>query len=130
MLSGASFSRAGVLLWAAVLVGCGESQTTFATEPEPPAPVVVIPPGIVSSRTADEVPRLMLDEIATSERRLGRALAPARIVRIQLLRPGEMYEARHFDGTNPGGVGMSPDGGPGWRERLATAPGSARCDRR
>jgi hypothetical protein len=77
-------------------------------------PRVVIPPGVTSTRTADEVRRFMLAEIAANERTLGRALAPARVIRIQLLRSGEIYETRHFDGTNPDGAGMSPSDGPGW----------------
>ena len=53
-------------------------------------------------------------EIAADERKLGRALAAPRIIRVQLLREDEPYELRHFDGTNPGGTAMSPDEGPGW----------------
>jgi len=86
-----------------LLAGCLEQQ----------APVIV-PPGVTSTRTADQVARMMLDEIAANERTLGRALSPARIVRIQLLRPGERYEMRRLDGQNPDGSAMSPDGGPGW----------------
>jgi hypothetical protein len=52
----------------------------------------------------------MLEEIAASEQRLGRALAPARIVRIKWLGAGERYELRHFDGSNTNGA----IGGPGW----------------
>lgn len=82
--------------------------------PIAPAPEIIIPPGVESTQTAEQVARRMLDEIAANERKLGRALATARIIRIQLLRAGEMYELRRLDGTNPDGAGMSPDGGPGW----------------
>jgi hypothetical protein len=75
---------------------------------------VVIPAGVVSTQTAEQVTRKMLDEITANERKLGYALAPARIVRIQLLRSGEMYPLRRFDGVNPGGAAIGPDGGPGW----------------
>lgn len=77
-------------------------------------PEVVIPPGVISSQNADQVAARMLAEIAASELKLGRAIVPARIIRIQLLREGERYQIRHLDGTNPGGLAMSPDGGPGW----------------
>ena len=101
------------LVW--IIVGCGDAAPMPIPAIETPQPVaVVIPPGIVTTGTADRYARLMLDEIAASERKLGRSLAPARIVRIQLLRPDETYWGKHFDGTNPGGFGMSPDGGPGW----------------
>ena len=76
--------------------------------------MVVIPPGIVSTQTADQVTRKMLDEIAANERRLGRVLAPARILRVQLLRNGEMYPTSRFDGTNPDGAALGPTDGPGW----------------
>ena len=75
-------------------------------------PEVVIPAGVVSTQTAEQVTRKMLDEITANERKLGYALAPARIVRIQLLRSGEMYPLRRFDGVNPGGAAIGPDGGP------------------
>ena len=105
---------------------CGAPDDTGSPTPTP-GPIVIIPPGVVSSRTADQVARMMLAEIAQNERTLGRALARAQIIRIQLLRPGEMYEFRHFDGTNPEGVSMGPDGGPGWMvEAIGTFIGTDR----
>jgi hypothetical protein len=87
------------------------------------SPQVVIPAGVVSTQTAEQVAQKMLDAIAVNERKLGRVLTPARIIRIQLLRPGEQYAVRHFDGTNPGGLSLSPDGGPGWMvEAVGTFP--------
>jgi hypothetical protein len=79
-----------------------------------PAPEVIAPPGVTSKRTADEVARMMLSEISTSERTLGRRLAEPRIIRIQLLRPGEMYPQRRLDGSNPGQGAMGPSTQPGW----------------
>jgi hypothetical protein len=52
----------------------------------------------------------MLALIAANERRLGRVLAPARIIRIQWVDTGELFELRHFDGSNTNGA----IGGPGW----------------
>ncbi len=56
----------------------------------------------------------MLDAIAADEKTLGRSLVPVRIIRVQLLREGEVYEFKHLDGTNPGRMSDSPVGGPGW----------------
>lgn len=78
------------------------------------APEVIVPPGVTSTRTADEVGRMMLAEIAANERTLGRPLAQPRIIRIQLLRAGEMYPMRRLDGSNPDGGAMAPSDGPGW----------------
>jgi hypothetical protein len=55
----------------------------------------------------------MLDAIAANERMLGRALAPARLIRIRLLRDGESFELRRFDGTGAVYRGFASDG-PGW----------------
>ena len=55
----------------------------------------------------------MLEEIAANEGLLGRRLAEPRIVRIQLLRAGEIYWMRRLDGTGDFGV-RPPDDGPGW----------------
>ena len=52
----------------------------------------------------------MLAEIAAGEQKLGRVLAPARIVRVQWVAAGERYELRHFDGSSTNGA----MGGPGW----------------
>jgi len=121
-------SRAAVSLIAALslLAGC---QATTANDSPPlsidPAltgPIVVIPPGIESAQTAEQVMRRMLDQIHENERRLGRVLVPAQIVRVQLLRPGEMYPIRKFDGTLGGALG-SPDA-PAWIvEAIGTFPG-------
>jgi hypothetical protein len=56
----------------------------------------------------------MLAEIAANERTLGRALAPARILRVRRLAAGETYWMDHLDGTNPNRSGFSPVGGGGW----------------
>lgn len=80
----------------------------------PAPPEVIIPAGLTSKRTADEVARMMLFEITNNERTLGRRLAAPRIIRIQLMRPGEMYPQRHLDGSNPDGVAMGPTTQPGW----------------
>jgi hypothetical protein len=77
-------------------------------------PQIIVPPGVLSSQTAQSVAQKMLDEIAANEGTLGRPLSAPRIIRIQLLRSGELYEMRHFDGTNPDGGGLSPSNGPGW----------------
>jgi hypothetical protein len=98
---------AGALLLAALLLtGCGA------------------PPGVGPMRTArpTDDPRppqvrfgeKMLAEITANEQKLGRALAPARIIRVQRLDEGELYELRHFDGSNPDGGGVSSSDGPGW----------------
>ena len=77
-------------------------------------PEINVPPGVVSSQTAQGVGQKMLAEIAANEQTLGRALASARIIRIQLLRAGEMIELPKLDGSNPDGLGMAPNDGPGW----------------
>jgi hypothetical protein len=79
-----------------------------------PGPEIIVPPGVSTKRTADEVGRLMLFEIAQNERTLGRPLAEPRIIRIQLLRPGEMYPQRRLGGSNPGGGAIGPGKVPGW----------------
>jgi hypothetical protein len=113
-----------LLVAVALLVGCGDAELVA---PETPGPLVVIPAGISTSHTAAEMAQRMLDEIAANERKLGRSLAPPRIVKIQLLRAGEMFPLRHFDGTNPGGSAMSPNDGPGWMvEAVGTFVGDDR----
>jgi hypothetical protein len=108
MRSRSTTARAAVALLAMLLLaGCSHVEQIIG-------PQTVVPPGVQSSQTAAQVTQKMLAEIAASEKTLGRALAPARIMRIQLLRAGEMFELKHFDGTNPDQVGMSPDDGPGW----------------
>ena len=93
---------AGVLI-AVIVAACGS-----------PGPEIIVPPGVSSRRTADEVGRMMLFEISQNERTLGRSLADPRIIRIQLLRPGEMYSHRRLDGSNPGGTASAPSTKPGW----------------
>jgi len=95
------------LLAGLLVAGC-QQLTQFTT------PNAIVPPDVHSSRTAAEVTEMMLASIAADEKTLGRSVAPFRIIRIQLLRAGELYEMKHLDGTNPNGVGVSPDGGPGW----------------
>ena len=95
-------------LLAGLLVNGCQQLAQFTT------PDAVVPPDVRSSRTAAEATQMMLASIAADEKKLGRSLAPVRIIRIQLLRAGELYELKHLDGTNPDGMGVSPDGGPGW----------------
>jgi len=109
-------SAAGLLVGLILFGGCTSTEPSASPDGVGPSapPLVVIPPGVVSSQSAQQVAQKMLAEIAANERTLGRVLAPAHIIRIQLLQPGETYLMTHLDGTNPGGSGMSPDGGPGW----------------
>ena len=111
-------SAVAVLVLALLLpAGCQESSPDVSQTPDALAanrPLIVIPPGVVSSQTAADVEGKMLAQIASNERLLGRVLAPARIIRIQLLRDGEPYPLRRFDGSNPNGAAVSPSGGPGW----------------
>ena len=93
----------------AILLVAGCQQLEQFTGPD-----TVVPPGIHSSHTAAEMTQRMLAAIAADEKALGRALEPARIVRVQLLHQAEVYEFKHLDGTNPDQSGASPDGGPGW----------------
>ncbi len=93
---------------------CGQTDDPTTMSTPAPMPVIVRPPGVVSTQTADEVAKKMLEAIAANERGVGRALAPPRLIRIQLLRPGEVYSMRHLDGTG-GPLELSPRGGaPGW----------------
>lgn len=98
----------------ASLVGCQPGTSPVQALLPQQGPQIIVPPGVVSSQTAQGVAQKMLDEITANEGKLGRPLAAPRIVRIQLLRAGELYEMRHFDGSNPDGSGMSPSNGPGW----------------
>jgi hypothetical protein len=75
-----------------------------------PGPILVTPPGVNSSQTPERVAIKMLARITANEKALGRALAPARILRIQLLREGEIFWVRHFDGTNPSDRGGDESG--------------------
>ena len=95
------------LLAGLLVAGC-QQLAQFTT------PNAVVPPDVHSSRTAAEVAQMMLASIAADEKKLGRSLAAVRIIRIQLLHAGELYELKHLDGTNPDGMGVSPNGGPGW----------------
>ena len=108
---------AGALMAASIAVSaCGS-----------PGPEIIVPAGVSTKRTADEVGRMMLFEIAQHERTLGRSLAEPRIIRIQLLRPGEMYPHRRLDGSNPDGVASGPSNQPGW---MVEAVGTFVSDRR
>lgn len=98
----------------ASLAGCQPGTSPVQALLPQQGPQIIVPPGVVSTQTAQGVAQKMLDEIAANEGRLGRPLAAPRIIRIQLLRPGEPYEIRHFDGANPDGSSMSADSGPGW----------------
>ena len=93
----------------------------------PASPEIVIPAGVVSPKSAAQVAEMALEAIAHSERGFadlagrgmpgfgtGHPIEPARIIRIQLMHPGETYPMRHFDGTSPEGAVMSGDGGVGW----------------
>ena len=113
-------TRHSVAALLAILLVAGCQQLQQFTQPD-----AVIPPGVESSQTVAEVSQKMLASIAENERTLRRQLAPVRIIRIQLLRAGEEYELKHFDGTNPQGAGASADGGPGWMvEAIGTFVGS------
>ena len=114
------------LLAVLLLAGCDQVHQLMGPE-------TVVPPGVQSTHSAAEVSQRMLDAIAADEKTLGRSLAPARIIRVQLLRQGELYEFKRFDGTNPNGIGASPDGGPGWMVEavgtfVATDPRTGRID--
>jgi hypothetical protein len=80
-----------------------------------PGPEVIIPPGVASTQTADEVSEKMLAMIAVNERAVGRALAQPRIIRIQLLKPGEAWSILQLDGTGSmGGEPRPHEEGPRW----------------
>jgi hypothetical protein len=66
------------LLAVLLLVGC-QAEAEAPIEPAPPDPAIVIPLGVVSTQTAQQVVQKMLAEIATNEQKLGHALAPPRI---------------------------------------------------
>jgi hypothetical protein len=91
----------------------GGQKDAAVIEPSPPGPQVIIPPGLVSSRSAEDMAQSMLDQIAAHERTIGRRLATPRIVRIQLLPPGQDDLYRRFDG-HPTGHGASDAGLPVW----------------
>ena len=112
-----------------LLTGC-QGVTLEPASPSPGPPEIVIPPGAVSARSADQVARMTLDDIAAAEWRLGHALAPARIVRIQLLRPGDVYPGDRLDGTNPQGQAFGTMGDPAWVvEVIGTFYSGDRTDR-
>ena len=64
-----------------------------------PTPEIIIPAGVTSTQTIDDVIFKTMRAIAANEEGVGRALAPVRIIRIQLLRPGDSYVLRRLDGT-------------------------------
>lgn len=115
-----------VLVAVLILAGCQQLQQLTG-------PDTIVPAGIHSPHTPAEMTQRMLDDIAADEKLLGRSLAPARIIRVQLLRQDELYEFKRFDGTNPNGIGASPDGGPGWMVEavgtfFSTDPRTGRID--
>jgi hypothetical protein len=117
---------AAIVLSVLLLAGCDQLQQF--TTPNP-----VVPADVRSTHTAAEAAQKMLAEIAASEKKLGRSLAPARIIKIQLLHAGELYGLNHLDGTNPERMGVSPTDGPGWVvEAVGTFvgvdPGSGQID--
>jgi len=79
-----------------------------------PSPEVIIPPGVATTRTAEEVAQMMLAEIATNERAVGRALAPPRIIRIQLLGPRDIYYVRYLSDGRIGLDATPRRGAPSW----------------
>ena len=95
-----------LLLAALLLTGCGAPPGVGPMDPVGPTDDSR-PPEV---RFGEE----MLAEIMANEQKLGRVLAPARVIRVQRLGEGELYELRRFDGSNPDGGGVSPSDGPGW----------------
>ena len=81
----------------------GQNDPVVAARP----PEVIVRPGVVSRQTPALVIQKTLGEIAANERKLGLALVPTRIVKVQLLDEGEFYELGN-------GGAMAPDDGPGW----------------
>jgi hypothetical protein len=106
---GAARSVAG-LLASLLLAGCQAtpSPTALVATPE-----VVVPSGVASTWTAEEVTQKALADIALTERQLGRVLAPARIIRVVPLPPGAEYHVRQLDGSGDMGTGWSFDN-PSW----------------
>lgn len=98
-------------LAALVVAGCQGSDVRL---PLVVGPEVIVPPGVRSSQTADQVVQKTLEAIAADEAKLGRVLAPARIIRIRLLGKGETYFLKQLDGDDPSGMGLGPSEGPGW----------------
>jgi hypothetical protein len=98
-----TFARVNALLLAALfLIGCGA--------PPGVGPMTRVNPTDDARPPEQRFGDRMLAEIAANERKLGRALAPARIVRVQRVAEGERYQLRHFDGSATNGA----MGGPGW----------------
>jgi hypothetical protein len=96
----------GIALSALLFAGCQQLQQLTG-------PNTVIPADVRSSQTAAQVTQRMLDQIAANEKKLGRSLAPARIIRVQLLHQGEPYQFKRLDGTDAA-IEASADNGPGW----------------
>ena len=108
MTDPAKLAPAAILAITMLIAAC-ESTVTVQ-----PTPEVIIPPGVISTQTADQVVQRTLAMIADNEQQLGRRLAEPRIVRVQLLRAGEVYPFRRLDGTGDfGEVGPGAEG-PGW----------------
>ncbi|HEX5828582.1 MAG TPA: hypothetical protein VFY23_13740 [Candidatus Limnocylindrales bacterium] len=91
----------------AMLLAAACSATEVVERAVAGPPEIVVPPGIRSTQTADQVMARVRAEIATNERRLGRRLQAPRIARVELVREGQLFAL-------PGGGGMSPNDGPGW----------------
>lgn len=102
-----TLARLSALLMAAlVLTGCGA--------PPGVGPTTRVQPTDDGRTPEERYGQAMLAEITSNEQKLGRALAPPRIIRIVRLDPGERYELKHLDGSNPGGDAMGPSDGAGW----------------
>ena len=85
---------------ALLLAGCGAPPGVGPTTRNQPTE---------DTRPAEQrFAEMMLAEIAASEQKLGRSLAPARIVRITRLRAGERYRLRRLDGSDAGAGAMGP----------------------
>jgi hypothetical protein len=93
----------------------GSASTTRAAVSYLPDGVeVVVPSDLRMSLKPAVIERMALDHIRDNEKTLGRALAPARILRIVALPAGATYPATRRDGTNPDRGGLGPSDGPGW----------------
>ena len=95
---------------------CQMPFTEADLEPLPtelPPPLIIRPPGANSTQTPEQVAHLALADIGANARQLGYAISPARIIRIQLLLPGEAYRLHRLDGS-PIVLSLGPAGGPAW----------------
>ena len=90
------------------------SPTAAVVSYLPDGTEVIVPSDLRMTLKPADIERKALDFIREDEKTLGRALAPARILRIVALPPGSMYPATYRDGSNPGGGGFGSTDGPGW----------------